>query len=62
MRIHAWLEEREIVGLDPAFRGVVEVREESGYVNVGGGGSPAEIRALLDRVLDELVASGRSET
>ena len=25
MRIHAWLEEREIAGLDPAFRGVVEV-------------------------------------
>lgn len=60
MRIHAWLEEREIAGLDPAFRGVVEVHQGSAYVAVGGGGSPAELTAVLDRILGELVATGES--
>ncbi len=60
MRIHAWLEEREIAGLDPAFRGVVEVHQGSAYVTVGGGGSPAELTAVLDRILGELVGSGET--
>lgn len=65
MRIHAWLEEREIAGLDPAFRGVVEVEVEAkqglAYVLAGGGGSPAEIHAVLDGILSELVASGTAQ-
>ena len=60
MRIHAWLEEREIAGLEPAFRGVVEVHQGSAYVPVGGGGSPAELAAVLDRILAELVATGET--
>lgn len=60
MRIHAWLEEREIAGLDPAFRGVVEVHHGSAYVPVGGGGSPAELAAVLDRIVGELVATGET--
>lgn len=62
LRIHAWLEEREIAGLDPAFRAQVEVQRGSTYVPVGGGGSPAEVEAVLDRVLAELVATGEVAT
>jgi hypothetical protein len=52
VRIHAWLEEREISGLEPAFRARVEVYEEAAYVPVtGGGGSPAELHGVLDRLL-----------
>lgn len=58
MRIHAWLEAREIAGLAPAFRGVVEVYRESAYVPIGGGGSPAELERLVDRVLVEVLADG----
>lgn len=55
VRIHAWLEEREIPGLDPAFRGIVEVYRDTAYVPLGGGGSPVEVVDLVDRILAELL-------
>ena len=52
VRIHAWLEEREISGLEPAFR--FEVYKGSDFRPIwGGGGSPAELHRVLDRLLAE---------
>ncbi|WP_162598641.1 hypothetical protein [Nocardioides gilvus] len=54
MRIHVWLEEREIAGLEPAFRATLELSTESVATPASTGcGSPEELHTALDRLLAE---------
>ena len=53
VHITAWLEAREIVGLEPAFRAVVRTPGEATEA-LGGADSPESLHRLLDEVLARL--------
>lgn len=63
VRVHVWLEKREIAGLEPAFRATLELSTESAATPSSTGcGSLEELHASLDRLLAEagVVAQGSS--
>lgn len=62
MRVHVWLEEREIAGLEPAFRATLDLLAESVETPTAGCGSLEELHTALDRLLVEagVVVEGSS--
>lgn len=59
VQIHAWLEERELPGLEPAFRARLVCPLSA---QARGAGSIAELHGVLDELLSEMFDEPRTIT